>query len=81
MGKLARSNRISIGRSASSGSSAITRSRRSRMSFAATSRSVPHEKATLTMLCPSEDDDVISSTPCTAASASSMGRVIDSSIS
>ena len=57
------------------------RSSLSRMSFAAASRSVPHVNMTRTLLWPSTETDVTSSTPGTDESACSMGRVTSSSIS
>ncbi len=59
----------------------MIRSIRSRMSLVATSRSVPQAKETRTWLRPSAEVELISSTPCTAASDSSSGLVTSSSIS
>ena len=81
IGKLARSNLRSAGRSASSGRLGTTRSMRSRMSAAAASRLVPHVNVTRMRLLPSTDVEVISCTPGTALSASSSGREIISSTS
>ena len=80
-GKLARSNLRSLGRSASSGRRGITRSSRSRTSLAAVSKSVPHVNVTRTLLLPSDEAELTSSTPGTALIASSMRRVTSSSIS
>ena len=81
IGKLEGSNFRSLGRSTSSGRAEIMRSSRSRTSLEASSRSVPQVKEMRTLLLPSEDVEEISSTPGTAARASSTGRVISSSIS
>ncbi len=43
--------------------------------------SVPQEKETRTLLTPSEELELMLSTPATAATACSMGRVISSSTS
>lgn len=51
------------------------------MSLAAASRSVPQAKARRTLLLPSDEDELTSSTPGTALMASSMGRVMSSSTS
>ena len=51
------------------------------MSSAAASRLVPQPKVTRTLLRPSAETEVTSSTPGTADMASSMGRVISSSTS
>ena len=50
------------------------------MSMAAVSMSVPHTKLTRTVLRPSDEVDVISSTPGTTATISSMMRVTRRSI-
>ncbi|OPZ93043.1 MAG: hypothetical protein BWY73_00510 [candidate division TA06 bacterium ADurb.Bin417] len=81
IGMLDGSNFLSVGRSISSGSRLITRSRRSRTSLAALSRFVPQANETRTRLLPSADSDEISSTPGTALMASSIGRVTSSSTS
>ncbi len=59
----------------------MIRSIRSRMSFAAASRSVPQVKVTLTREEPSVEVELSSSTPVTALNACSMGRVISVSTS
>ena len=51
------------------------------MSFIASLRSMPHAKLRRTWLRPSEDCEVICSTPDVALSAPSSGRVTSSSIS
>ncbi len=79
IGMLEGSNLNRRGRSASSGSRGMTRSRRSRTSAAAVSRFVPQAKDSCTLLEPSEETEVISSTPGTAAMASSTGRVMSCS--
>ena len=81
MGKEARSNLNTVGVSASSGRRPRMRSTRVRISSAASSRSVPQVKATRTDDCPSDEVEVIVSTPAMAATASSIGRVTRSSTS
>ncbi len=75
------SNLKIVGASASSGSRPRTRSIRVRTSSAASLRSVPHTKFRRTVLDPSEEVALIRSSPATAATACSSGRVTISSIS
>ncbi|OQA07633.1 MAG: hypothetical protein BWY66_01308 [bacterium ADurb.Bin374] len=81
IGVAERSNFRSVGRSTSSGRREMMRSILSRMSLAAASRSVPQLNETRTRLLPSVDSEEISSTPGTALSACSIGRVISVSTS
>jgi hypothetical protein len=59
----------------------MMRSRRSRTSLEASSRLAPQPKEMRTLLAPSAEVEVISCTPGTAATASSMGRVTSCSTS
>ena len=79
IGKLEASKRNMRGLSTPSGRRPMTRSRRSRTSLAAASRSVPQAKARRTLLWPSEEVELISSIPGTAAMASSIGLVMSCS--
>ena len=71
-GKLAMSNFRMRGLTISSGSSLISSSSLPCTSIAAVSICVPHTKLTFTVLRPSEDVEVISSTPGTVATISSI---------
>ncbi len=79
-GKLAMSNLLMRGRTMSSGSSLISSSSLLCTSMAAVSMSVPQAKLTRTALLPSEESEVISSTPGTVATISSMIWVTSRSI-
>ena len=76
IGMLAVLNLNITGSSASSGRRRLARSRRSRMSFAASPSSVPHLNLHVTRETPSLVVDVISSRSVTEPSALSMTRVI-----
>ena len=75
------SNFWTTGGSASSGRRPRTRSMRVRMSFIASLRSVPQVKFIEMLALPSCDVEFICSSPDTALSCCSSGRVISSSIS
>ncbi len=75
------SNLNRIGASASSGRRPRTRSTRLRTSSAASARSVPHAKFRRTVELPSDEVALICSSPATALTACSIGRVTSSSIS
>jgi hypothetical protein len=81
VGMAVESNLKMIGGSASSGSRPRTRSMRVRTSSAASLRSLPHTKLRRTMALPSDEVDSTRSSPATALTACSMGRVTSSSIS
>ena len=81
MGKTVESNLKTVGASASSGSLARTRSIRERTSSAASFKSVPHAKFSVTRALPSEAVASSRSTPATALVACSIGRTSSSSIS
>ena len=81
MGKVVESNLKTVGGSASSGSRPRTRSIRDRTSSAASLRSVPHAKLSVTRALPSDAVASRRSTPATALVACSIGRTINSSIS
>ena len=81
MGDALASNFMMVGGSASSGSRPRTRSSRVRTSSSATFRLVPQAKFRRTVLDPSDEVELICSTPATALTPCSMGRVTSSSIS
>jgi hypothetical protein len=74
-------NFMTMGSLTSSGMKSLSRLRAFRMSWAATSRFVPHSNSSEITLTPSWLKDFICLTPVITATASSTGRVTSSSMS